>query len=58
MHCFSRFQYFSYIVVVSFIRGGNRSTRTVLLQVSDKLYHIMLYRLTGIQTRNCGVYRH
>ena len=44
MHCFSRFQYCSYIVVVSFIRGGNGSTRTVLSQVSDKLCHLMLYR--------------
>ena len=30
-------QYFSYIVAVSFIGGGNLS------QVSDKLYHIMLH---------------
>jgi len=34
-------QYFSYIVVVSFIGGGNRSTR----QITDKVYHIMLYRV-------------
>ena len=31
-------QYFSYILVVSFIGGGN------LLQVTDKLHHIMLNR--------------
>jgi hypothetical protein len=31
-------QYFSYIVAVSFIGGGNRRT-----QVTGKLYHIMLY---------------
>jgi hypothetical protein len=40
--------YFSYIVAVSFIGGGNRSTRRkppiCLSQVTDKLYHILLYR--------------
>ena len=36
-------QYFSYMVAVSFIGGGNWSTRRKpdLPQVSDKLYHIM-----------------
>ena len=37
-------QYFSYIMVVSFIGGGNQSTwkkTTDLSQVTDKLYHII-----------------
>jgi hypothetical protein len=38
------YQYFSYIMAVSFIGGGHRSTRrktTNLTQVTDNLYHIM-----------------
>jgi hypothetical protein len=37
----------AYIVTVSFIGGGNRNSQKkniVLPQVTDKLYHIMLYR--------------
>ena len=51
--------YFSYIVAVSFICGGNQKT-TDLLPVTDKLYHIMLYRvhltMSGIQTHNFSLY--
>ena len=41
-------QYFSYIVALGFIDGENLSTRkktTDQPQVTDKLYHIMLYQV-------------
>jgi hypothetical protein len=44
--CFNQLALFRDIVVVSFIGGGNRRTRTTdLSQVTDQLYHIMLYTL-------------
>ena len=45
-------QHFSFIVAVSFIGGGIRSTlrNTDLSQVADKLYHIMLYRIFELTT--------
>jgi len=43
----SRYKFFSYIVAVSFIGGGNRvlEKTTDLPQVTDKLYPIMLYQV-------------
>jgi hypothetical protein len=35
-------KYFSYIVAVSFIGGGNPEKTTDQSQVTDKLYHIAL----------------
>jgi hypothetical protein len=62
LHCY---RYFSYGVVVSFIGCGKTEyleKTTDLLQVSDKLYHIMLYRvhftMNGVRTHNFSAERH
>ena len=58
-------QYFSYIVEVSFIGGGNRSNRRKppeLPQVTDNMYHLMLYgvylAMSGIRIHNVSGDRH
>ena len=49
-------QYFSYIVAVNFIGLRKPEYTTDLSQVTDKHYHIILYKVllatTGIGTRN------